>query len=197
MTVWLGRQEAVAQFGAYLEWVHDHYYLANSKSSEEIEDLDGDEDSVGDPDDEADDTTMAATHVIAVKPGFPDCDIATITRDFKADNFFPLLTTLVRRFYPPSSSVTPILPNTADRFDLYKILSIRLPNLAHTGRSKDFDRIRATPAVEGRAGRQGTDAHFDTVLVHTDDERNNQATQGTFLEGAQYSLAILPYLSNF
>lgn len=189
MTVWLGRQEAVAQFGAYLEWVYDHSYLASSESSEEIEDLDGGED--GKPDDEAD----AATHVIAVKPGFPDRDIATITRDFKADNFLPLLTSIIRRFYPPSSSVTPILPNTADRFDLYKILSIRLPNLAHTGRSKDFDRIRATPAVEGRAGRQGTDAHFDTVLVHTDDERNNQATRGTFLEGAQSrNLTVLTVL---
>jgi hypothetical protein len=182
MTVWLGRQEAVAQFGAYLDWVYDRY-LADS--SEEIMDGDnGGED--GDFDDEEDNTTIAATHITAVKPGFPNRDIATITRDFKAHNFVPLLTTLIRRFYPPSSSTTqptPLLPNSADRFDLYKVLRIRLPNSAHAGRLNHFDRIRATPAVNGRAGRRGTDAHFDMVLVRTDDEGNNQATQGTFLEG--------------
>jgi hypothetical protein len=180
MTVWLGRQEAVAQFSAYLDWVSERYLV----DSEEV-DYNGED---GDPDDEleAGDTTIATTHIIAVKPGFPGRDIATITREFKADNFLPLLTTLVRRFYPPSAAPGPtILPNLADRFDLFKVLSIKLPNSAHTGRLNHFDRIRATPAVKGRAGRQGTDSHFDTVLVRIDDEGNNHATQGTYLEGGQ------------
>ena len=181
MTVWLGRQEAVAQFSAYLDWVYDRY-LADSSEENKDGYNDGED---GDLDDDSD-TTIAATHITAVKPGFPNRDIATIARDFKADNFIPLLTIFIRRFYPPSAPLQ-VLPNTADRFDLYKSLLIRLPNSAPAGCSNHFDRIRATPAVKGRAGRQGTDAHFDTVLVRTDDERNNQATRGTFLEGVQSS----------
>ena len=114
------------------------------------------------------------------------------TSSFKADNFLPLLTTLIRRHYPPFATPGPLLPNAADRFDLYKGISIRLPNSAHAGRSNHFDRIRATPAVidKGCAGRWGIDAHFDTVLVRAN-ERNNQATRGTFLEGVQSRILSL------
>ena len=65
----------------------------------------------------------ASNHFLSVKPGFPHCDLNTITTLHKADNFTAALNTFIRSVHPPPE--LPVLPNSLDRFDLYKRLSIR------------------------------------------------------------------------
>jgi hypothetical protein len=197
MTVWLGRQEAVAQFAAYLDWILDRSLdPENPQAPDGIGDVDDDDD---DEIEENNALTMSsdppASHIIAKKPGFPHYDLATIITDFHGVDVLPLLTTFICRAYPPPKN--PVLPNNIDHFDLYRILSIRLPNLAVVNRVGHLDRIRATPLVKGRAGRQNTNAHFDTILVRTGDSRetDNEATRGTFLQGTSMHLHTLCVIS--
>ena len=79
---------------------------------------------------------------------------------------------------PPPA--VPILPNSVDHFDLYKRLSIRHKPVSAT-RNVTVDRIHATPEVPAHAQLKAVPAHFDTVLVQTEEE--NEHTRGTYLEG--------------
>lgn len=186
MTVWLGRQEAIAQFTAYLSWMSKPDLDAVEPDPDgNVEDnIDEDiagEDSAAAAVDEQDeqDAHDTLSHTISIKPGFPHHDLATITHKFKATNFAPLLTTFIRRAYPPPKK--PVLPNTTDRFDLYKVITIRRPDIKAAGRVKSVDRVRATPAFPGHIGKKDIEPHFDTVLVRTDVV--NEVTQGTILQG--------------
>ena len=99
MTVWLGRQEAVAQFRAY----HD-YVIALDPSIPP--DNETDEDNLNEMEEPAHtDLSPWPTHSVAVKPAFPYTDFNTLTTDFKAPNFLPALSMFIHRLIPP-----PVLP---------------------------------------------------------------------------------------
>ena len=51
------------------------------------------------------------------------------------------------------------------------------------GRDSFVDCIRATPTVEGRGRLNNVPGHFDMALIRVEDDKNNEATKGTFLEG--------------
>lgn len=184
MTKWLGRQEAIAHFTTYLDWVTakdlrpaDDSDDAGDRDDDDADvDHDNDNDSVNLPT-----TSLPSQHRISIKPGFPHRELSTITTSFKAPKFLPTLTNFIRRKIPPPKN--PLLPNAIDRFDIYKVLSIHLSDLPAVGRHNDVQRIRATPLVPGSGGRKDSPAHFDTVLVRTERERDNAVTKGTWLEG--------------
>jgi hypothetical protein len=185
MTVWLGRQEAVNRFQAYLVYAAKQ---ANTTSQDSQPlGLDSDEELV---DDDLNDATVPVstltitTHSVSVKPAFPNISLSTITTDFKATGFLAALKTYIRRAYPPPA--LPMLPTTADHFDVYKRLNISQPSLAAVGQLSFLDRIRATPAVIGRGRLNDVPAHFGMALIRAEDELNNEATKGTFLEGMFY-----------
>ena len=52
-----------------------------------------------------------------------------------------------------------------------------------------MDQIRATPEVPAHARSKAVPAHFDTVLVWT--EEVNEHTRGTYLEGNTVFLGVL------
>ena len=52
-----------------------------------------------------------------------------------------------------------------------------------------MDQIRATPEVPAHARSKAVPAHFDTVLVWT--EEVNEHTRGTYLEGNTVYLGVL------
>ncbi|KAF8067066.1 Zn-finger domain-containing protein [Lyophyllum atratum] len=178
MTIWLGRQEAVAQYSAYLDWISQRDHRIPDPDDGDSDDGDMDELSLNPPVPKA---TASSTHTVSLNPGFPQLDLTTISSRFKAPNFLPLLTSFIRKFYPPPKN--PMLPNHTDRFDLFKKLSIHLPDLPAIGRFKSCDRIRCTPLVPATLGRPAVGAHFDTVLVRRDDELDNEVTRGTALQG--------------
>ena len=182
MTVWLGRQEAVSRFQAYLVYAAKQGNT-NSRDSQQLE-LDSDEEL---DDDEMNDPTVSisrttiSTHSVSVKPAFPHISLSTITTDFKAAGFLQALKTYIRRAYPPPA--LPLLPTTADHFDVFKRVNISQPPLAAVGRDSFVDRIHTTPTVEGRGRLNDVPAHFDMALIRVEDDKNNEATKGTFLEG--------------
>ena len=116
MTVWLGRQEAVARFRAYLDYVNA---LDPIPPDDESHDLDDDND-IEEPAHTND--TPHPTHSVAIKPAYPHTDFNTLTTHFKATNFIPALSTFIRRLIPPPA--LPVLPNHVDRFDIYKRITI-------------------------------------------------------------------------
>ena len=100
MTVWLGRQEAVNLFQAYLVYAAKQ---ANTTSSDthrdELQDsceMDSDEevdrDDLNDPTVPVSKSTIS-THSISVKPAYPHISLSRITTDFKATGFLSSLKT--------------------------------------------------------------------------------------------------------
>ena len=77
----------------------------------------------------------------------------------------------------------PLFPTTTDCFDVYKRVNVAQPPLPAVGRQASFDRIRTMPAVKAHGQFNNVPAHFDIALIQTEDERNNEATKWTYLEG--------------
>jgi hypothetical protein len=112
MTVWLERQEAIAQFGGYLDYLsqQEHGFCRSSSDNDNDEqDMDFEDDDDHGSQDGGDE---ASVHFLSVKPGFPHHDINTITTLQKADDFTAALKTFIRRVYPPPA--VPFLPNSVD-----------------------------------------------------------------------------------
>ncbi|KAF8808413.1 Zn-finger domain-containing protein [Phlegmacium glaucopus] len=172
MTVWLGRQEAVTKQANTRS--RDSHQL-NLDSDEELddEDLNGPMVPIS--------TSAIASHSVSVKPAHPHLGLSTITMDFKATGFLSALTTYIRRAYPPPALL--LFPTSADHFDVYKRVNIAQPSLAPVGQQEFIDRIRAMPAVSGCGRLSNIPAHFDIALIQAEDERSNNATKGTYLEG--------------
>ena len=180
MTVWLGRQEAVTRFSSFQD------YLAKRELAGQTSVLENEDDSEESVDgDDSEDDVVALTsqlrYTLAVKPGFPSLRIQTITSDFHAKDFIDCLYTFIRRLYPPPS--LSILPNAVDFFDLFKHLTITRTSLPAAGSTHFVDWIRTTPVIPTKRSKtKSTLAHFDTVLVRTED-MDNPHTKGMWLEG--------------
>ncbi|KAF8970183.1 hypothetical protein BDZ97DRAFT_1652882, partial [Flammula alnicola] len=182
MTVWLGRQEAVARFRAYLDFIAARDLISDGAThlNSNADDDGDDEESVTDEPVHSN-PSSPLTPSISVKPAFPRTTINALNTQFKAASFIPTLTTYIRRRIPPPA--LPLLPNSADRFDVYKRISIVRPSNPATGFPKSVDRLRATPHVPAKGRSKAVPAHFDTVLVRVGDANENQHTKGTYLEG--------------
>ena len=90
MTVWLGRQEAVSRFQAYLDYAAKQAF----QNSHQL-DWDSDEELELNDDDTNDLTVSVSSvtsHTVSVKPAYPHLHVSTITTDFKATGFLPALT---------------------------------------------------------------------------------------------------------
>jgi hypothetical protein len=192
MTVWLGRQEAVARFRAYLD------YVTTLDPSHGVP-LELDDESYEDQDHEMEEPEVLnhsepsrPTHSVAIKPAFPHTDFNTLTTEFKATNFIPALSTYIRRLIPPPA--LPVLPNLVDHFDVYKRVTILQPSNPAAGFPKSVHRVRATPSVPSKRGSKAVPAHFDTALVLAADINENQHTKNTCLEGTYFSKLF--YLSD-
>ena len=96
MTVWLGRQEAVNRFQAYLVYA-DKQANTTSQISHQPE-LDSDEelddDDLNDPMVPVSKSTIN-THSVSVKPAYTHINLSTITINFKATGFLPALKTYI------------------------------------------------------------------------------------------------------
>ena len=182
MTVWLGRQEAVSRFQAYLVYAAKQSNTTSRDSQGKLDSEDELDDDINNP--MVPVSTGLTSHSLSVKPAYPHLAISTITTDFKATGFLPALQSYIRRAYPPPA--LPLFPNSADRFDVYKRVNISQPCLAAVGLQGFMDRILATPAISGRGRLGDVPAHFDIALIRAENERGNEATKGTSLEGKFY-----------
>jgi hypothetical protein len=131
MTVWLGRQEAVARFRAYLDYV-DPTQLPNDEPHED-EPHDFEDNEM----EETAHTDLTPTHSVALNPAFPHTNVSALITQFKATNFISALSTYIRRLIPPPA--LPVLPNLVDRFDVYKQIRILRPSNPAAGFSNSVD----------------------------------------------------------
>jgi hypothetical protein len=157
MTVWLGRQEAVARFRAYLDYV----IALDPSIPPDDESHDSEDNDMEEP--RANLNPSHSRHFLALKPPFPHTDLNTLITQFKAINFTSALSTYIRRLIPPPT--LPVLPNLVDRFDIYKRITVFQPSNSAAGFPKSVDRLRATPSVPAKGRFKAVPAHFDTVLV--------------------------------
>ena len=165
MTTWLGRQEAIAQFNAYLDWF--------------TQSTDSDDHSAHPAD--TSEASQCATHSTAKNPSYSNVKLESITDEFRALRFLPALQCFIRSNCP--TYITPIFANQFDQFNGYKILEIKLGDCPAAGQIDEVSRIRATKYVAGDNGRSNQEAVFDTVLVRTLEGSVNESTRGTPLEG--------------
>lgn len=183
MTVWLGWQEAVGHFCAYLNYtaiqtnIPSDSHQLHSDSESELED-ELDDNDLNEP------TVLVfpstpTSHSIAVKPAYPHIGLSTITTDFKATGFFTTLTTYIQRAYPPPA--LPLFPTAANRFDVYKQVNVPHHTLPTVGQQAFVDHIQATPAVSGCGCLSNVPAHFDMVLIRVpEDKRVTKQQKGLF-----------------
>ncbi|TEB21573.1 hypothetical protein FA13DRAFT_1642617 [Coprinellus micaceus] len=197
MTKWLARQETLRRFRAYLDWV---------KKQEGCRDGIGDDFELSDIEEEEEEgaaapsTQMAAnmftapmavvqirrdddvpTHTIASRPAFPRLSISTLTSTYHAQDFLDALTRFIVRCCPPPSR--PALPNTHDRFDVYKLVAVKQLDCAATDQHSSICKIRAVPSLPTNPGRPDSTPRFETALVWDEDERErNLVTRGSWLE---------------
>ena len=171
----VGRQEAVARFRAYLDYVIALDPKDPDNEPHDYEDNDNEEVQLV--------LSPHSTHSISIKPAFPHTDLNTVVTQFKATYFISALSTYIHRLIPPPA--LPVLPNLVDRFDIYKRITVLRPSNAAAGFPKSVDRLRATHSVPAKGRFKVVPAHFDTVLVRLadDDDNENRHTKGTQLEG--------------
>ena len=154
------RQEAVACFRAYLDYVipldpntldptppDDKTY-----NNEDKEDLDPEHMDLLHP-----------THSIAIKPAFPHTDFNMLNTHFKATNFIPTLSTFIHCLIPPPA--LPVLPNHIDCFNVYRHIMVIQPSNPSARFPKTVDHLHATPLVPSNSRSKAVPAHFDIVLV--------------------------------
>ena len=87
MTVWLGRQEAVTCFQAYLVYTAKQ----TNTSTQDSQQLDSDSEDLDN--DDLNDTSVPI--LMSIKPAYPHVGISTITTEFKATGFIHALTTYI------------------------------------------------------------------------------------------------------
>ena len=99
MTVWLGWQEAVGCFQAYLDHAAKQANTCSQNSHQLDFNLDEDDNNdLNNPTVLVSSSTQTSQSV-SVKPAYPHIGLSTITMDFKATGFLPALTSGKVRIY--------------------------------------------------------------------------------------------------
>jgi hypothetical protein len=165
MTTWFTRQEAVAQFGAYLWWIKcgstfdNEEEVGSSDAAEEPEELE-------DEPEELENNIEKRMYQIAKNAPFPSTDEDTIMNGYGAIDFLYYLDQFIRdRNIPLKESLT-----KHTQFPVFKQVVLELPFVEHAQTESRRDVIQATRA-EGesrmkKGGRkEGKGADMSMVLV--------------------------------
>lgn len=196
MTNWLRRQEAVDRFTFFLKWCRDGSYSTAGEIVTARVDV-GDE-AEPDVDTGAHHQALAApstsVHVsseteapvslptrtfrVAVKhpPGLRGVPASHIIKQHNASRFLEAVQALL------DSSNCPISAKPFDSFDLFKRITLPLPEIPQASHTALKNIVRSSPPVPAAGRRPFEPAHLDFALVRTG-ERNDK-TMGTPLEGA-------------
>jgi hypothetical protein len=194
MTMWLRRQENIARFSAYLDWVVQTGPAASST-----------DDASGTDDDKEDDLPLVtgphrrgkrgpyirerrqgvrsvqsiAKHASASLAGID------IVIKHEAPDFIHALSSFLKKAGLPDS----LLPTPLDLYDVFPQLVVHLPPMPETGNVESRDRVKAVPAKLASHSRTANPAQMSTVLVYRP-ESANPHTAGTFLQGECNKLGI-------
>ncbi|KAH7908431.1 hypothetical protein BJ138DRAFT_1012802 [Hygrophoropsis aurantiaca] len=166
MARWLQRQEAVVWWNTYLDWRLDRTM-----------DLENQDDTGADSDDEPSqshenatnysDSNKQYTYRLAKRSPRPNTRISRLQQQYGAGGFLEALTSFLQHSQLPNRRYK---PTKHDRFDVYDVVYIQIPDAPHFGATKRQLRIRASPARANGPRKQPTPARFDTMLVEDDKE---------------------------
>ena len=189
MTNWLRRQEAVDRFTWYLKWIRQGGYEATEKIRSNPLSASLHETAIAvlpaashTPQPTTSPTNSQITYQIAstLPPALRGIPAQKIIHDHNATQFMPA----VQAFLNKDSS--PITAHLFDGFDLYKRITVRLPNIPQANANSLVDVIRATPPVPAHNRAPAEPPCLDFALIRTG-ERNDK-TDATALRG------MCPYL---
>jgi hypothetical protein len=209
MTTWLRRQEAVAKYSLYLNWLTmelatEHIPSASIPYATCIRTLPEPTSAITPPAalDISSLQSVSASiksnnprkpptrrqgrrsvYSIADKAAFPAIPAACIAVDYHAPDFVSAVCTYLKKTCPnlPLQKI----PTALDRFNVYRKMDIYLPGQLETGNREVIERVGATKATPRKRGAPAKPARFDTVLVVKSDV--NEHTLGTFLSGKLHS----------
>ncbi|KAJ7817000.1 hypothetical protein B0H13DRAFT_2242347 [Mycena leptocephala] len=182
MTLWLQRQESVARFGAFREWMSESTLGSTPASSQPstILPLPTSSTSATGAEDDGDTLIHHAYSIFKQPPAATRRVLAShiIAEDgHNASQFLPALSHFLQTTH--DSSYTPY---HFDVFPTWKRLKFTLPNIPEVGKRHDANIVRATAPVvpPGEASYRVTEpAHHDFALVKTGE--GNSLTDGTDL----------------
>lgn len=161
MVKWLSRQESVDFFDTYLEWVTSNAAGPGPAASAPPGSKSGRVIGQSSPSG----SIPAARSRIANAPPqeLKNKQASEIVAGHAASQFIPALTSFLR------SQGCSIHPQPFDTFDLYKRISVDLPQIPETGTSHCSDVVRATPPVAAAGRRPAEPGHFDFALIRVNE----------------------------
>ncbi|KAH7904046.1 hypothetical protein BJ138DRAFT_1019687 [Hygrophoropsis aurantiaca] len=190
MRIWLSRQENVDRFASYLDWC-DHGPLQRC-SIDKIANLQlRDQTSQNrttqrithgvteDDQPEEEESIIAAkkSYSIAVHhpKGLRNVRADIIMHNHNAGQFLEAVHKYIKLYR------SPIVPRHFDGFDLFKRITVVLPEIPYASTSALKNVIRASPPVPSINRRAAEPAHLDFALIRTGEPNSN--TQNSPLEG--------------
>jgi hypothetical protein len=180
MTNWLRRQEAIDRFTWYLEWFSQGGYEAAGKISTSLLPVSPDEAATAvlpaasptPPSPNPLTTYQIASTLPAALRGIP---ARKIILNHNATQFIPA----VQAFLNKHSS--PITVQPFDGFDLYKRITIRLPNIPQANPNNLVNIVQAAPPVPAHNRTPAEPPYLDFALIRTGEQ--NDKTDATALKG--------------
>ncbi|KAG6905233.1 hypothetical protein DXG01_004079, partial [Tephrocybe rancida] len=175
MVMWLGRQEALSRFDAYLEWTTR---VQAQRGSQLEADSDSEGKGEGDmPDEDKSDMQVegdgrepTVMYKVAKKPSQPCVTVASIVNNYGADNFLIHLDTFLRGHL----IVPPVLLSERSTFPIHQRIRLSLPPIPEVSSTPINDVIIATKAeasVVMNMGIKNTSyGCFSTALVWVEPE---------------------------
>ena len=156
MTKWLQRQEAINRRSAYLDWV-SLSTVSTSHSHQKQH------------------TDLGLFTSSGIKPGhayclpkscpFPNSPISHLTLAFGALDFVPAFQAFLNKHIPNAG----ISASIYDRFNVYKSITILLPDVPHISDHKRLNKLRACCIIPSCSPHKpDKPAHFDTALIVRD-----------------------------
>jgi hypothetical protein len=173
MTRWLQRQEAINLRDLYLRWLNVLESSEDVSSKTLLADKSRSDDSGQEFDVPLEEECEVAaklnktplfTYHIAKTSPLPHIPISQLAGEYGATEFLPALETFLKDHMPANT----LKPNTFDRFDLFKSISILRPSKPHVSDTKRRITIRATPQHSNGPRKPPTPARFDTALIIED-----------------------------
>ncbi|KAF8868642.1 hypothetical protein BD779DRAFT_1614940 [Infundibulicybe gibba] len=137
---------------------------------------------------------QAAAEQLAKAPPLRGVTAQRLIEHFGATKFIPALTSFLQQ-----QQSYPLLPNTSDRFDLYKQIIITLPPNTFLSSQKIFNHIHTSPAVPPRGHKQGLPGVFDTALIIDDpmEYRSRSGLAGLRVAQVRVIFLLPPYFGAY
>jgi hypothetical protein len=182
MTMWLGRQEKVHRFTAYLQWAVPGYQPKpiqdtgdqTSAATNLISTVIGDV-TVDQPETHEIPNKPCTAYHLPKQPSYPNTSLNLLITDFGAVDFWPCLETFLRRSKVPMPDIVhPCFP-------IYKCLDVWIPPAPQVTKYEIKDTIFATCSKKAEPFKEATAGQFSTIFAQKSDALVSKNLEGIYL----------------